>query len=110
MKLYNTVLLETIPVPRVLARIFKMPVQNSNSKVSARPDLAFHLLEFLNQLNSIAYCIKKGNLHFSHIIENDLLGKYLVFTPKSQNWKFFIENFTCPNRFSGNWLSKRQAG
>ena len=82
MKLYNTVLLETIPVPRVLARIFKMPVQNSNSKVPARPDLAFHLLEFLNQLHFIAFCIKKGNLHFSQIIENDLLGKYLFLPQK----------------------------
>ena len=32
---------------RVLARISKMPVQNSNSKISACPDLATHLLHIL---------------------------------------------------------------
>ena len=32
---------------RVLARITKMPVQNSNSKSSARPDLATNLLQIL---------------------------------------------------------------
>ena len=32
---------------RVLARILKMPVQNSNFKISARPDLATNLLQIL---------------------------------------------------------------
>ena len=32
---------------RVLARISKMPVQNSNFKISARPDLATNLLQIL---------------------------------------------------------------
>ena len=32
---------------RVLARISNMPVQNSNSKISARPDLAINLLQIL---------------------------------------------------------------
>ena len=31
----------------VLARSSQMPVQNSNSKISARPDLATNLLQFL---------------------------------------------------------------
>ena len=32
---------------KVLARISKMPVQNSNFKISARPDLATYLLQIL---------------------------------------------------------------
>ena len=32
---------------RVLARISKMPVQNSHFKISARPDIATNLLQFL---------------------------------------------------------------
>ena len=34
-------------VVRVLARISKMPVQNSNFKISARPDLTTYLLQIL---------------------------------------------------------------
>ena len=34
-------------IVRVLARISKMPVQNSNFKISARPDLAINLLQIL---------------------------------------------------------------
>ena len=42
-------------VLRVLARISKMPVPNSNSKISACPDLAANLLQILiaATLNSI---------------------------------------------------------
>ena len=40
---------------RVLARISKMPVQNSNFKISARPDLATNLLQILisSTINSL---------------------------------------------------------
>ena len=37
----------SLPLPRVLARISKIPVQNSNFKISARPDLASSLLQIL---------------------------------------------------------------
>ena len=37
-----------VPIPiGVLARILKMPVQNNNFKISARPDLATDLLQIL---------------------------------------------------------------
>ena len=36
-----------VPLARVLAKISKMPVQNSNFKISARPDLATNLLQIL---------------------------------------------------------------
>ena len=48
---------KSVDTSRVLARNLKMPVQNSNSKFSARPDLATHLLQILIQttFNSLVY-------------------------------------------------------
>ena len=39
------------------------------------------LLLQIYQLHFIAYCFKKGISHFSHVIEDGLLGKYLFVTP-----------------------------
>ena len=36
----------------------------------------------LYKLHLTPYCVKKGNLHFTHVIEDGLLGKYLDITPK----------------------------
>ena len=36
----------------------------------------------LQVLCLIPFCVKKGNLHFSNVIEDGLLGKYLIITPK----------------------------
>ena len=51
---------------RVLARILKMPVQNSRSKISTHPDLATELLQILTPTRLNIVCVKKGNLHLSH--------------------------------------------
>ena len=64
-----------------------MPVQNNHSKICARPDLATSLLYILKpSISNIAYCVKKVNLHFSYVLEDDLFRKYLVnnLPPKSQ--------------------------
>ena len=51
-----------------------MPVWNSNLKVSAHLDLATQLLQILiYQLHLNVYCVKKGNLHFSHHLKDVLL-------------------------------------
>ena len=54
-----------------------MPVHNSNSKIPTSSDLAIQLLQILVPLlkNVIACCVKKGNLHFSYVLEDFLLGK-----------------------------------
>ena len=44
----------------VLARISKMPVQNSNFKISAHPDLATNLLEILIPATFDSLVCKKG--------------------------------------------------
>ena len=75
-----------------------MPVQNSNFKISARPDLATNLLQILvpATFSSIVY---QDNLHFSYVLEDGLLGGYLVITPqKTKLKKIFLEIFACPNR------------
>ena len=61
-----------------------MPVQNSNPKNSARPDLATYLLQILVPTTSNnLLCQKRQYLHFSYRCpKNGLLGKYLVITPK----------------------------
>ena len=33
---------------------------------------------------------QKGQLHFSHVLEDSLIEKYLVITRKSQIWKIFV--------------------
>ena len=47
----------------------------------------------LYQLHLIAYCVKKGNLHFSYVLEDGLLGKYLVITPHKSKLKNHNRNF-----------------
>ena len=97
-----------------------MSAKNSNSKISAYPDLAYNLLQILIQLHLIVFCVKKSNLHFSYVLKDGLLGKYLLITPK----KFKIKNSlkkllpvqkvgfqetACPeNRQDGSWLSTLQ--
>ena len=48
------------PAYRVLARISKMLVQNSNFKISARPDLATNLLQILIPATSNSLVCQKG--------------------------------------------------
>ena len=67
---------------RVLARISKMPVQNSNFKIYARPDLATNLLQILVPAKVNSLVCQKDNLHFSYVLEDGLLGNYWVITVK----------------------------
>ena len=59
-----------------------MAVRYSNS--------AFYLLQILIKLHLIAYCALKGNLHFSYVLEDGYLLKYLVITPKTKKSKLKI--------------------
>ena len=92
-----TILLSDFYVVLVLAKILKMPVQNSNSKISSHSDTANQsYFKSLYQLDLKHYCVKKGNLHF--VREYGLLGKDFVITPKKTNWKFFKGIFAYPKR------------
>ena len=44
---------------------------------------------------------EEGNLHFSHVLENGLLGKQLVFTHKNSKLKILYRYF-CLSKTTGN--------
>ena len=79
------------------------PSRFSNSATSIKSEYKLH---------SIAYCVKKGNLNFSHVLEDGLLGKYLIVIPKKSKLKILqLKIVASPKtRFSGNCMSKRWAG
>ena len=98
---------------RVLARISKMPVQNSNSKRSAHPDLCTNLLQILCQLHFVAYCVKKGQFTFHSCPRRLFVWKIFglpLIHPQRQNQKFFMGNFACPTLSKNYLVSKSQAG
>ena len=92
-----------------------MCVQKSNLKISAHPDLATNLLQILIPTTFNSLLCQKANLHFSSVLKNGLLGKYLIITPKKSKLKIekkymkkiFVEIFACPkSRFSGTSCPK----
>ena len=97
---------------RVLARISKMHVQNSNFKISARPDLATNLLQILIPAKINSLVCQKGQFALQLCPKRRFVRKIFgYYTPKGQNGKIFLDIFACPSRrFLGNYLSKRQAG
>ena len=84
-----------------------MPVQNSNFKIFARPDLATYLLQILIPATFNSLVCQKGQFTLQLCPRRWFVGKIFgYYTPK-----ITIEIFTCPNRrFLGNNLSKRQVG
>ena len=70
-----------------------MPVQSSNFKISARPDLATSLLQILIPATINSLVCHKGHLHFSYAIEDGLLRKYFVITPQKSKLKNLDRNF-----------------
>ena len=83
----------SVTVNRVLARISKMPDQNSNSESSAHPNLATNLFQITLPSTYISLLCQKGNSHFSYVLEDGLLGKYLVITPKKSKLKILHRRF-----------------
>ena len=70
-----------------------MPVQNNNFKISARPDLATDLLQILIPAISNRLVCQKGQFHFSYVLEDGLLEKYLVITTQKSKLKNLHRNF-----------------
>ena len=65
-----------------LSQDFKMPDRNSYHKIFACPNLAAQLLQILvpGASHLIVYYVKKGNFHFSSVLEDSLLRKYMFIT------------------------------
>ena len=96
---------------RVLARISKMPVQNSNYKISARPDLATDLLQSLIPTTFNSLLCQKWQFTYLLCHRKWFLRIIFVFTPKMSKLNILNRNFCLSKRcFSGNCLSKRQVG
>ena len=75
-------------------------VLNRNFKISAHPDLATQLLQVHIPNTSIILLCQKGNIDFSHVCEDGLLGKYLVITPKKFKLKI-THDFLLPVQKEG---------
>ena len=86
---------------------YQGPIQSSIYEMSACLILAIKVLSYfksLYQLHLIAYCVKKSKLNFSSVLEDGLLGKDIVISPK----KDFAS--PCLKISFSVCLSKRQAG
>ena len=70
----------------VLARISKMPVQNSNSKISACPDLARELLQILIPTTFNSLLCQKGQFTYQPCQRRWFVRKvYCYYHPKVKN-------------------------
>ena len=69
-----------------------MPFQKTNFNISAHPDLATQLLQILIPTRFYSFFDKKGNLHFSHVLEDGLLRKDFVINPKKSKLKILHGN------------------
>ena len=89
-----------------------MHVQNSNSKISAHPDLANQLGQILiYQLHLVAYCVKKFDLHFNHVLGNVLSEKSLVITPMKSKLNILHTRISClPKRKVSRILPVQKIG
>ena len=89
-----------------------MPVQKSNFKISARPDLATNLLQILIPATINSLVCQKGQFTLQLCPRRWFVRKIFgYYTQKVKIEKSSIENFACTNRrFLGNYLSKRQVG
>ena len=98
------------PEFRVLARISKMPVQIAILRFLPIPIKLLIYFKSLYQLHLIAYCVKKGILHFSHVLEDGLLGKYLVVTLHMSKLKILHRKFCLSKKKVFRKLSVQKTG
>ena len=91
-----------------------MPVQNSNFKNLARPDLATYLLQILIPATFNSLVCQNGQFTLQLCPRRWFLMKIFVITPKKSKLKNhhrnFCRNFCRKRRVFGNYLSKRQVG
>ena len=90
-----------------------MPLQNSNFKISARPDLATTLLQILIPATISSLVCQKGQFTLQQCPRRRFVRKIFgYYTPKvkseKSSYKFCLSKHY--RRFFGNYLFKRQAG
>ena len=69
-----------------------MPVQNSNFKICARPDLTINLLKRLILTTFNTILCQKEQLTYLLCIRRLLVRKHLLITPKKSKLKIFHRN------------------
>ena len=79
------------PCPGHECKVYQM--KNSNFKIYARPDLATNLLQILIPATINSLVCQKGNMHFSYVLDDGLLGKYMVIAPQKSKLKNLLRNF-----------------
>ena len=57
-----------------------MPVRNSNFQNSARPDLATQIVQTLAPTTFYSLLCQRRQFTLEHVLEDKLLGKYVVIT------------------------------
>ena len=70
-----------------------MPVQNSNFKNFARPDLTTYLFKILIPATFNSLVCQKGQFTLQPCPTDGLVGKYLVITPQKSKLKNHHRNF-----------------
>ena len=95
---------------RVLARISKMPVQKSNYKISACPELASHLLQILFPTTFKSLLCQKGQFTLQLCPKRWLNRKIFGNYPKKSKLKILYRNL-CLSRKEVFWkLSVQKTG
>ena len=94
-----------------LSEDFKNAYPKQQFQISARPDLAINLIQIL--LPTTFNSLRKANLHFSYVLEDGSLGKYLIIAPQKSKLQILYRNF-CLSKKRGFQetasQSKRQVG
>ena len=86
-----------------------MPVQNSISKISAI-QIELSYLKYLYHLHLAAYCVMKGNVHFSHVLGDGLVGNILFFTSEELKLKNLHRNVYMSKKEVFRKLSVQKTG
>ena len=94
----------------VLARISKMPVQNSNFKISARPHLAIDLLQILIQATFNSLVCHKGQFTLQLCPRRWFVRKIFVYYPQKSKLKNLHRNFCLSKQEVFRKLPVRKTG
>ena len=87
-----------------------MPVQNSNFKISAHPDLATNILRILIPAICDSPLWQKGNFHLSYVLEDGFLGICMVTNPHKIKLKNLLRKYCLSKQESFRKLPVQKTG
>ena len=95
---------------RVLAKISKMPVQNSNFNISARPDLATYLIQIPIPATIYSLVCHKGQFTLQLCPRRWFVGKIFFITTQKSKLKNLHRNFCLSKQEVFRKLSVQKTG